>query len=173
MTVAYFLVALSIAALATLLLLARGQWYAKQDQPAGMAELQAIDVEAFRNLVDEQEVAYLRESLPWTEFRRVHRERMLAAIEYVWAAFGNAGILVSIAEAARESADPQVVAAAERLFDNATHLRWYAIQVIPRLYLSMLFPGTGHSPRNLFDRYDAVTRQALVLGGLAAAGRNL
>jgi hypothetical protein len=96
---------------------------------------------------------------------------MLAAVEYVRAAYANAGILVRIAEAARESADPKTAEAAGKLFDNAVQLRWYAVQVIPRLYFKMLFPGTSRAPRNLFDRYDILTHQALVLGRLGSVER--
>jgi len=166
---AYFLVLLSVFGLLLLLGLAKGYWFARNAGVQVATELQPIDVDAFRNLIDENEELYLRERLPTLEFRRIHRERMLAAIEYVKAAYANAGILVRIAEAARESADPQLAEAAGKLFDNAVQLRWFAVQVIPRLYFKILVPGTSYAPRNLFDQYDFVTRQALVLGRLGAA----
>ena len=172
MTFAYALVVLSALGLVVLLLLAKGYWFARSTKIPSPADLHAIDVEAFRNLIDEEEEAYLRSHLPAVEFRRVHRERMLAAVEYVRAAYHNAGILVRIAEAARESADPQVGEAAARLFDNATRLRWYAAQVVPQLYFKVLFPGANKAPRQLFDRYDTLTRQAIVLGRLGSAERN-
>jgi hypothetical protein len=89
---------------------------------------------------------------------------MLAAVEYVHAAYHNAGILVTIADVARESADPQVAETAGRLFENATRLRWYAAKVVPRLYFNLLFPGANHASRQLFDRYDRLTREAIMLG---------
>jgi hypothetical protein len=171
MTFAYFLVILSVVGLLVLLALARGHWFARPEQVPGVSDLQAIDVEAFRNLIDESEEAFLRENLPPRQFRRVHRERMLAAVEYVRGAFQNAGILVMIAEAARESNDQEVAAAALKLFDNAVRLRWYTAQVIPQLYLKVLLPGSSHAPRQLFDRYDALTRQAIVLGRLGSLVR--
>ena len=170
MTFAYSLVVLSALSLVVLLLLARGHWFARSAKIPSPADLHSVDVEAFRNLIDEDEEAYLRNHLPAREFRRVHRERMLAAVEYVRAAYHNAGILVTIAEGARASADPQVAEAAGRLFDNATRLRWYAARVIPRLYFKMLFPGANHATRQLLDRYDTLTRQAMMLG--RSAGRN-
>ena len=171
MTFAYSLVFISVLGLAALLLLAKGYWYARNIQTPTTSELLPIDVDAFRNLIDESEELYLRERLPGGEFRKVQRERMLAAVEYVRAAYSNAGVLVRIAESARESADPQVAEAAGKLFDNAVQLRWFAVQVIPRLYFKMLFPGTSSAPRNLFDRYDILTRQALVLGRVGLTGR--
>lgn len=170
MTFAYSLVVLSVLGLVILLLLAKGYWFARSAKVPSPADLYSIDVEAFRNLIDEGEEAYLRDHLPAREFRRVHRERMLAAVEYVRAAYHNAGILVTISEVARESTDPQVAAAAGRLFDNATRLRWYAAKVVPRLYFKLLFPGTNQASRQLFEHYDRLTRQAIMLG--RSAGKN-
>ncbi len=45
------------------------------------ARLRPIDVDAFRNLIDEREAEYLRARLSPKEFRSIHRERMLAAVE--------------------------------------------------------------------------------------------
>lgn len=171
MNFAYFLVLLSVLGLTALLILGKGHWYARKAEAPSVSGLVPIDVDAFRNLIDEREELYLRERLPALEFRKVHCERMRAAVEYVRAAYANAGILVRIAEAARESADPQMAEAAGKLFDNAVQLRWYAVQVIPRLYIRMLLPGTSTTPRNLFDRYDIVTRQALVLGRVGSVSR--
>ncbi len=171
MTFPIFIVVLSVLALAAVLLLARGLWSNRSGNAPTLTELQSIDVEAFRNLIDETEEAYLRGNLPRPEFGRVQRERMLAAVEYVRAAYHNAGVLVAIAQEARESADPQVMEAAARLFENAVALRWSAAQVIPRLYWNAVFFGGGGAARNLLERYDKVARQALVLSGLASAGR--
>lgn len=172
MNFAYLLVCLSILGLTALLILGKGHWFARKTGVPSVTGLVPIDVDAFRNLIDENEELYLRERLPGSEFRRIHRERMLAAVEYVRAAYANAGILVRIAEGLRESPDPQTAEAAGKLFENAVQLRWYAVQVIPRLYFKVLFPGASHAPRNLFDRYDILTRQALVLGRVGSAGRS-
>jgi hypothetical protein len=63
-----------------------------------VAQLRPIDVDAFRNLIDEREEEYLRSHLPMREFRGVHRERMMAAVEYVWCAARNTSILMSLGE---------------------------------------------------------------------------
>ena len=172
MTFAYLLVLLSIVGLVVLLLLAKGYWFARSDQPPSVSQLLPIDVDAFRNLIDVNEELYLRERLPPNEFRRIHRERMLAAVEYVRGAYGNAGVLVRIAQTARDSADAEIAEAAGKLFNNAVQLRWYALQVIPRFYVKAFVPGIGHAPDNLFDRYELLTRQALVIRRLGALARN-
>jgi len=126
-------------------------------------ELQPIDVDAFRNLISEPEELYLREHLPPHEFRAVHRERMLAASEYVWGAARNAGILIRLAEATKQNADSQMVTSAERLQDNAFRLRLYAWQTLPRLYFSALVPIAGSIPQALAESYDSLTRQMITL----------
>ena len=128
------------------------------------AQLRPIDVNAFRNLIDEREEEYLRAHLSMREFRGVHRERMMAAVEYVWCATRNTSILMSLGEAAKQSSDPAIVAAADRLLENALRLRLYAIQSLPRLYVSMIFPHASAAPRLIAETYESMTRQAIVLG---------
>lgn len=135
------------------------------------ARLRPIDVEAFRNLIDEREEQFLRESLLWHEFRGIHYERMLAAIDYIRAAAQNAGILIRLAEAATSDPDPTVVTAAQNLLDNATRVRLYAFREVPRLYMSILLPGIGHAPYSLAERYDRMTRQGITLGCLRTPAR--
>lgn len=130
------------------------------------AQLRPMDVDAFRNLIDEREEEYLRAHLPMREFRGVHRERMLAAVEYVWCATRNTSILMSLGEAAKQSSDPMVIAAADRLLDHALGLRLYALQALPRMYLSMLFPSAGRAPHFIAETYDTMVRQAVVIGCL-------
>jgi hypothetical protein len=131
-----------------------------------VAQLRPIDVDAFRNLIDEREEEYLRAHLPMREFRGVHRERMMAAVAYVWCATRNTSILMRLGEAAKQSSDPAVVAAADRLLENALRLRLYAIQSLPRLYLSMVFPHASAAPHLIAEIYDTMTRQAIVLACL-------
>ena len=89
MTLAVFFAILSALALVALVLLAKGHWFWRAATVP--SELQRIDVEAFRNLIDESEEEYLRETLGSAAFRRIHRERMMAAVEYVRGAYRNAG----------------------------------------------------------------------------------
>jgi hypothetical protein len=123
-----------------------------------------VDVEAFRNLIDPDEEEYLRERLVPAEFRRIQRERLAAAVEYIRGASQNAIILLRMADAARHSTDPVVVQSAEKLVEQATRLRLYAYQAIPRLYFAMAFPGWRVSPVRVADGYEAMTRQAVTLG---------
>jgi len=134
-------------------------------------QLRPIDVNAFRNLIDEREEEYLRTHLPPHEFRSIHRERMLAAVEYVWCATKNTAILMSLGEAAKRGSDPTLIAAADKLLENAVRLRLYAIRSLPRLYFSMVFPSANRAPHFVAETYDAMVRQAVVLGCLRHPAR--
>jgi hypothetical protein len=83
------------------------------------SHLRRLDVEAFRNLIDEREEKFLRSSLSGFEFWSTHRKRMLAAVDYVQGAARNAGMLIRLAYAAKHDPDPAVVAAAEKLLESA------------------------------------------------------
>lgn len=137
------------------------------------AQLRPIDVNAFRNLIDDGEEEYLRAHLPMSEFRGIHRERMMAAVEYVWCATKNTSILMSLGEAAKQSGDPKVVAAADKLLENAVRLRLYAIQSLPRLYLSMVFPNASAATQVVAETYDTMVRQAIILGCLRRPAREV
>jgi hypothetical protein len=125
--------------------------------------LRPVDVGAFCNLISVSEQQFLRENLPSHEFRTIHRERMGAAVEYVRCAARNASILMRLGDAARQHSDPSVREAGEKLLENGLRLRLYAMQVVPRLYLSMAFPKTGPAPDTLADTYDNMSRQVVAL----------
>ena len=128
--------------------------------------IRAVDVEAFRNLIDPGEEEYLRTNLSPAEFRRIQRERLRAAVEYVSCAAHNAAILLRLADAGRRSSNPATAEAAQKLVDNALRLRLYALHAIPRLYLGMILPGSRISPVRVVDRYEQMTRLVVLLGCL-------
>jgi len=135
--------------------------------------LRSVDVNAFRNLINENEDEYLRRNLPSAEFRKIQRERRLAAIEYVRCAARNAAILVRVAETARLDPDPAVAQAGARLLENAMRLRIYAFRMIPRLYYAALFPGATLTSSRLPEAYDTVTRQTVMLGCVQPASQGV
>jgi hypothetical protein len=166
MILAVIFAAIGILGLLLLLHLAKGHHATGDDLDQLALQLRSVDVNAFRNLIDEREEEYLRQHLPLNEFRSIQRERKLAAIEYIRCAARNAAILIRLAEAARESPDPAIAQAASKLFDNALQLRLYSFQIVPRLYLDVLFPGTTRLPADLADSYDTLARQVVMLGCL-------
>jgi hypothetical protein len=141
MIVTLILVVVAFLALGFLVRLAKEHACASEVLENPVEHLRTVDVEAFRNLVDPGKEKVLRASLPPPEFRRIQRERLRAAAQYISCAAQNAAIILPLADAARRSPDPATAETAEKLVDNAIRLRLYAIQVIPRLYLRMILPA--------------------------------
>jgi len=164
MIISIALVVLSAIALLYFIRLAKGQAIAPRlgDNPA--EQIRFVDVRAFRNLIDPDEEEYLRCELHPTVFRKIRRERLGAAAQYIMCAAHNAAVLLSLAEAARRSSDPAVAEMAEKLIANAIRLRLYAFRVVPRLYVAMVFPVRRPSPVRVAERYEQMTRQVVLLG---------
>jgi hypothetical protein len=166
MTVAIIFISFGLLVLALTIYLAKGHLSSGGDLQTLATQLRPVDVGAFCNLISGSEQQYLRANLPPREFRSIHRERMRAAVEYVFCAAHNASILMRLGEAARQHSDSSVRQAGEKLLENGLRLRLYAIQVIPRFYLSMAFPNAGPAPDILADTYDNMSRQVVTLSCL-------
>jgi len=166
MTIPIVFVLLGLLALAVIVYLAKGHLYSGGDLENLSTQLRSVDVGAFCNLISASEQEYLRDHLLPREFRNIHRERMGAAVEYVRCAAHNASILMRLGEAARQHSDPSVRAAGEKLLENGLQLRLYAFKVVPRLYLSMVFPKMAPTTQVLADSYDNMSRQVVMLSCL-------
>jgi hypothetical protein len=173
MIIPLIFVAIGLIALLLLVYLFVGRIFLHGTLNELVTQLRPVDVNAFRNLIDESERQYLREHLPAQEFRSIHRQRMLSAVEYAWAAARNAGILVRFAEAAKQDPDPEVVTAAANLQENALRVRLYALRAVPRLCLSMMVPYLNHAPQSLAEQYEVITRQMVTLRCLRSPVRGL
>lgn len=164
MTVSIVLVGLAILLLSLLIRVAKGHAMALRVGENPAESIRFVDVEAFRNVIDRDEGEYLRSRLGPAEFRKIQRERLRAAAEYISCAAHNAAVLLRMAEAARLSSDPQVAAMAEKLVENAIRLRMYAFQAIPKLYIAMILPVRPQFSVGVADRYELMTRQVVMLG---------
>lgn len=163
MIISVALVICSALALLVLIRLARGQHIITHTETSA-DRLGFVDIEAFRNLVDPDEEQYLRGCLLPEDFRKVQRERIQAAIDYIGCAARNAAVLLNLAESARHSSDPEVAAMATSLIDNAIRLRIYAFQAIPKLYVALLLPSARRSNLAIADRYETMVRHLVLLG---------
>jgi hypothetical protein len=166
MIITLLLVVVAFLALGFLIRLARGRASSSEALENPTEHIRAVDVEAFRNLVDRDEEEFLRANLPPVEFHRIQRERLRAAVEYVSCAAQNAAILSRLADAGRHSSNPATAEAAEKLVDNAIRLRLYASLAIPKLYLGMILPGVHISPVPVAESYEQMTRLVVLLGCL-------
>ena len=129
-----------------------------------------LDVEAFRNLADPGEDAYLRRHLPAWEFRRVRRARLRAMAAYVQIAGRNAAALVLLAQKALNSADPQTAEAALQLLNQALLLRRNAAFVLFRLYLALAWPHSSLAAAPILEDYRQLSGAAMLLGRLQNPG---
>jgi hypothetical protein len=135
--------------------------------------IRPVDIEAFRNLIDPREEQFLRGNLSPAEFRAIHRQRLRAAIEYLQCAAHNASVLLYLGEAARQSAEPAIAEAGNKLVDNALRLRLYAFRAIGMFYLAMVFSNTPISPMGVAERYERMTRLVILLGCLQYPSRDV
>jgi hypothetical protein len=166
MIITLIIVLISFLALGFLIRVAKSRVSASKVLENPTEHMRAVDLEAFQNLVDPDEAEFLRTNLPSAEFRRIQRERLRAAVEYVSCAAQNAAVLLRLADAGRRSPDPATAEAAEKLVQNALRLRLYALQAIPRLYLGMVLPGARISAVGIAERYEQMTRLVVLLGCL-------
>jgi len=129
-------------------------------------QIQPIDVEAFRNLVDLEEDNYLRRRLPPRQFRIVRRARLRATAAYVQAAGHNAALLVRIGTTALEVGDEQIAEAAQRLVHDAVLLRRNAAYAILRIYVARALPTWNLTASPVLNSYERITGSAMLLGRL-------
>jgi|SRR5215469_8115189 len=129
-------------------------------------QIQPVDVEAFRNLVDPAQDEYLRRRLTATEFRRVQRERLRAAAVYIQVAGRNAAALALLGQAALSSSDAQTADAARQLVDSALLLRRNAAFALLRIYAALPWPNSGQRAAGVLRGYEQLSRSAMLLGRL-------
>ncbi len=97
MLAAWILVAVAFFALGILVYIAvrsrtRRLDLEKADLEKAVQAFRSLDIEAFRNLVDSGEEAFLRNNLSPRKFREIKRQRAWAALIYAWEAGRAAGV---------------------------------------------------------------------------------
>jgi flagellar basal body-associated protein FliL len=138
------------------------------------AQIEPIDVAAFRNLVDPAEDEYLRLHLSPTQFRVTQRSRLRARAAYVRVAGRNAAVLVQMGQTALAAQlanqlatdDARVQEAALRLVNDALLLRRNAAVALLRIYVAMVWPSGNMAAAGLIDRYERLSSSAMLLGRL-------
>jgi hypothetical protein len=176
------LVILIVAAMATLAL-AAGLGVSRAQRPASKADLEAqlepIDVAAFRNLIDPAEDEYLRRHLSAAQFRVTQRARLRARAAYVRVASRNAAVLIQMGQSALAASDAgannarannDVREAALRLVNDALLLRRNAAFALLRIYADMAWPNRSTATSGILDRYQRVSESAMLLGRLRNPG---
>lgn len=158
-------IVLIIAAVMGLIFLVRITFLGGQ-RSGDRQQLQLIDLDAFRNLVDPAETAYLRRRLPATEFRTVQRARLRAMASYLHVAGQNATALMKIGQNALAGNDIQTSQAARELVDNAVLLRRNVTFALFRIYVGLAWPNAGLTADPILHDYERLNGAAMLLGRL-------
>lgn len=164
---AWIFVATALCALAVLGYVATRNRTSRTGIDGAITLIRSIDVEAFRNLIDPDEEAFLRDNLPAREFRAIKRERAWAAVQYVRYA-GKAAVLFARAgQDAQRSPDPAIAESGMQIAHSALRLRLYTLKAGLRLLLQAVVPGTSNRPlASLLDQYERTAETLLRLGRL-------
>jgi hypothetical protein len=162
---AWTLVAAAFFALGILVYVAiRGRTRAV-DLETAVNDFRSLDIEAFRNLVDPAEEAFLSDNLSPRKFRAIKRQRMWAALIYAWEAGRAATALAKVGQAAQRSLDPEVAASGVQVAENAFRLRWQTVGVSLHLLTEVLLPGlSSRSLPPLADQYERAAETLFRLG---------
>jgi hypothetical protein len=130
------------------------------------AQIEPIDVAAFRNLVDPAEDEYLRRHLTPAQFRVTQRSRLRARAAYVLVARKNAAVLVRIGQTALATHDAHAQEAARQLVNDALLLRRNATVALVRVYADMVWPNRSSAAAGLIEGYERLSSSAMLLGRL-------
>ena len=134
------------------------------------ALMASLDIEAFRNLVDPSEESFLQSRLPAEQFRKIKRERALAALAYVRALSNIALEFSYFGHAVRHSSDPQLSELGRQISSGAVQLRLLALQASGRLMIAAAFPNLAQRcPDSLFEQYSRSSGLVLRYGTLDRA----
>ena len=166
MNLAIILVIAAVAALGIVLSLAVTQSLQARKNVSLPGAVRPIDLEAFRNLINPAEDAYLRQRLPRAQFRHVRRERLRAMAAYVYVAASNAAIMVRVGDAALASGDSRIAEAARQLTDDALVLRRNTTVALARIYFALAWPNSQFAAVRVVDRYERLSGAAMLLGRL-------
>jgi len=166
MTLAIFIFATSILALAFIRYHSVGRSLELRRATEVGNRIRPVDIAAFRNLVEPAEREYLRQNLPPGDFRVVQRARLRATAAYIQQAAQNASLLIRVGQAALAAGDPRTMQAARELVNNALLVRRNAALVQTRIYLAMVWPRGTLSATTILESYQQLNGSAMLLGRL-------
>jgi len=173
MIAAWTLVAVAFFALAILVYVAIRSRTRPVDLENAVQAFRSLDIEAFRNLLDSAEEAFLRENLSPKKFREIKRQRAWAALIYAWEAGRAATALAKIGQAAQRSSDPSIAASGVQVAESAFRLRLQTVRACPRLLTGILLPDLeSRSLPPLVDQYERAADTLFRLGRFSSIERH-
>jgi hypothetical protein len=138
------------------------------DDLQGLTE--SLDLPAFLNLADPAEEEFLRTNLSRQDFRRVQRQRLRAAGEYVKCAARNAAVLLRLGELVSVEPSTEVSSIGKEMATAAIRLRVLAFFALGLLYVKMVFPAARCSLLQVSSVYQNLTGQVGRLARLKTPG---
>ena len=171
---AWALVAVAFVALAIVLYVALRNRTRPIDVAKAAQAFRSLDIDAFRNLVDAGEEAFLRDNLSPKKFREIQRQRAWAAFLYAWEAGGAATALARIGQAAQRSPNPGIAASGVQLSESAFRLRLQTLPACLHLLDAVLLPGRqSRSLPPLVDQYERTSETLFRIRRFSSAAREL
>jgi hypothetical protein len=162
---AWILVAVAFIALGILVYVAIRSRTRPVDLEKAVQTFRSLDIEAFRNLVDSAEEAFLRSNLSPRKFREIKRQRAWAALIYAWEAGRAATALAKIGQAAQRSPDPKIAASGVQVAESAFRLRLQTIAACLHLLTEILLPDLeSRSLPPLVAQYERAAETLFRLG---------
>lgn len=164
MIAAWALVAVAFVALGIVAYVAIRNRARQVDLDKAARAFRSLDIESFRNLVDADEDAFLRENLSPQCFRKVKRQRAWAAFLYSWEAGTAAAALAKIGQAAQRSSDSQVAESGALVAESAFRLRLQTMRACLFLLTETLLPDLQRRCPPLVDHYQQSVQTLFRLG---------
>jgi hypothetical protein len=171
---AWTFVAIAFFALGILVYVAIRSRTRRVDLEKAVQAFRSLDIEAFRNLVDSGEEAFLRKNLSPKKFREIKRQRAWAALIYAWEAGRAAAALAKIGQAAQRSPDPEIAASGVQVAENAFRLRFQTIGACLHLLTEVVLPDLrGPSLPPFVDQYERTAETVFRLGRFSSGRHGL
>lgn len=165
MVATWTIVAIALVVLVVLLYVASRSRRHRVDLEQAVHAFRSLDLEAFRNLVDSDEEAFLRSNLLPKKFRKIKRQRAWAALIYAWEAGKAATALARVGQAAQRSSDPKVAASGIQVAEAAFRLRFQTLAACLHLSTAVLFPELrSPSIPPVVDQYERTVESLFLLG---------
>lgn len=117
------------------------------------ARWRKVDVEAFANLVDPREEDFLREKLPAGEFRRLRRQRLYVAWEYLGRVGQNAQLMVQAGQIISRHNTGDDALRARQHVATAIRLRSLVLMAQCGLVAEMVLPWRAAPLENVVSLY--------------------
>lgn len=127
----------------------------ESDPIALYRQLQPIHLPALLNLLNPDDLNFLRANLRRSEFVKLKRERTRSLIEYVRKIASNAKVLTSIGAISQHSPLPEVAAAGQALSTRALVTRIRALRALMSLWIELFLPFLDTNLGTTISAYEA------------------